>query len=572
MQWGQHAQTKLPVEGEDEVLVLTPKRKAKNNAHFADKTCWNCSELGHINHYCPKPKKARTPTFVKTETAGCMHIEDCEGTFGLECVSDDKGVPRPMLISASSISDNTNPDESVPHSDMTPDTSVEDFGSVPDLESVSESFVTDELSEDNMEVDRDPDFLEDLTAKIPELEDNVDWSAVRAFQNLSLRDKAAVLDHAHTGEASPWIKLLDSGCTRHISPYKEDFTSLNDIVPKPFQAANKQQFSATAQGELKIDVPNRADTSKLQLHEVLYSLEVGYTLILVGKLDDLGFDIHFHGGTCTICTPNGTQVAHIPKDKNGLYWIMHDEGATHTVETISLDQLHRRMGHISPETACKMVQKGFVAGVRLDTSSGTPSFCESCVYTKVTRKSVQKEREGTRATDLGDEICSDIWGPALVETIRSHRYYISFINDMSCLIHISLLCKKSETPHAYKEFEARLQTKYGKGIKCLNSDHGGDYMGKAFTLHLKEQGTYQKLNVHNTPQHAGVLEHFNRTALKKVCAMLHSSGLPRSLWGEALSYAIWVINCMTTQALNNMTPLEAATGGKPDLSGLHKWG
>jgi hypothetical protein len=35
-------------------------------------------------------------------------------------------------------------------------------------------------------------------------------------------------------------------------------------------------------GELTIDLPNGADGSKLALTEVLYSPEVGYTLVLVG--------------------------------------------------------------------------------------------------------------------------------------------------------------------------------------------------------------------------------------------------------------------------------------------------
>jgi hypothetical protein len=57
---------------------------------------------------------------------------------------------------------------------------------------------------------------------------------------------------------------------------------------------------------------------------------------------------------------------------------------------------------------------------------------------------------------------------------------------------------------------------------------------------------HQKLNVHDTPQQAGVSKCFNRTALEKVHAMLHSSSLIHFLWGEALSHAVWVINRTTT--------------------------
>ncbi|KAG2058044.1 hypothetical protein BDR06DRAFT_850335, partial [Suillus hirtellus] len=61
------------------------------------------------------------------------------------------------------------------------------------------------------------------------------------------------------------VKLYDLGTTHHISPYKARFKTLSPIPPKPFVAANKQCFSATAMGELVIKVPNGVDSSKLRL-------------------------------------------------------------------------------------------------------------------------------------------------------------------------------------------------------------------------------------------------------------------------------------------------------------------
>ena len=49
----------------------------------------------------------------------------------------------------------------------------------------------------------------------------------------------------------------------------------------------------------------------------------------------------------------------------------------------------------------------------------------------------------------------------------------------------------------------------GKRIKVLNSDRGGEYQGAEFIEYLKSKGTLQKLNIHNTPQHAGVTEQQN---------------------------------------------------------------
>ena len=54
--------------------------------------------------------------------------------------------------------------------------------------------------------------------------------------------------------------------------------------------------------------------------------------------------------------------------------------------------------------------------------------------------------------------------------------------------------------------------------------------------------------------------------------MLHASGQPKFLWGEAARHAVWLKNRTPTKALDGMTPFEALTGDKPNLRGLREWG
>ena len=98
--------------------------------------------------------------------------------------------------------------------------------------------------------------------------------------------------------------------------------------------------------EMTIDIPNGADILQLKLMEVLYSPEVGYTLVSVGHLDEKGFEVTFLGGKCTICVPDGNHIGDIPKLK-GLYHVIHDqpEYVNSAEEELTLDQFHHRMGH-----------------------------------------------------------------------------------------------------------------------------------------------------------------------------------------------------------------------------------
>jgi len=53
---------------------------------------------------------------------------------------------------------------------------------------------------------------------------------------------------------------------------------------------------------------------------------------------------------------------------------------------------------------------------------------------------------------------------------------------------------------------------------------------------------------------------------------VHGSGLPKSLWGEAVCHAVWLKNCTRTHALDSKTPFQALFGRLPDLSSLRVWG
>lgn len=337
---------------------------------------------------------------------------------------------------------------------------------------------------------------------------------------------------------------------------------------------NNWKFTTIGKGDMVIEVPNGIDASKLQLTKVLYSPEVGYTLVLIGHLDQCGYTTTFSSGTCIIQDDNGEAIGWILRSEKGDYKVIHenDELANVATETLTWTELHCWMGHISPGVAKKLAENGLVAGIHVDMSLGEPIFCESCVYVKAMHKPVPKECEGDQAMEFGEEIHSDLWGPTPVTTLHGHHYYVSFTDDKTQLTCLHLLKHKSDTLEAYKDFEASCKTQHKANVKVLHSDCGGEYTRKEFVMHLKQNGMKQKLTVHDTPQHNDIVEHLNCTILERICTMLHASGQPKFLWGEAVHCAVWLKICTPTKALGGLTPFEVVYGWKPDLCGLHDWG
>ena len=148
-----------------------------------------------------------------------------------------------------------------------------------------------------------------------------------------------------------------------------------------------------------------------------------------------------------------------------------------------------------------------------------------------------------RAAKFGDEIHLDVWGPSPVQTPGRKEYYVSFMDDHTRWTHLQLLATKDGVFEAYKNFESWSKLQFGiSAFKVLHSDRGGEYLGKMFSSHLASQGTMRWLTVHDTPKYNGISKCLNWMLLERTCALLHSSKLPKNLWGEAINHAIWLKN------------------------------
>lgn len=574
------------------------QRKPRGQAG-PDTECWNCHEKGHFAWACPKKDQASGAKGEgsKASTTAKAPSKGGSANAATDADSEDEGAWCALEADLFESDDETDDGSTfdVVSAPRASDTELDDSdGSLPGLLDISDTEddgsavgdSSDWFSEmDEEDIPAHPaenavpprktykttveDYFSDEDEEVLSDDDN---ASVDSFEFIA---KAELKGERAKASGDTRRELYDSGALRHISPYRDDFADYVEIAPREFSAANEQKFHAVGQGEVTIDVPNGADTTHLTLTEVLYSPEVGYTLVSVGRLDEAGFEVSFKGGQCTIRDDGGMRIGEVPRSKGSLYRVRHDAadaaGAL-AAEEISVNELHRRMGHISPAVAEKLVRNGFVTGIRLDTSSGTPTFCESCVYAKSTRKPVGKNWGGEQAAKFCDRVHSDVWGPAPTESIGGRRYYVTFTDDCTRHTHLYLLKRKDGAEGAYEKYAAWCDTQHGTKVKVLRSDRGGEYTGKAFTVRLERDGTVYERTVHDTPEHNGVAERLNRTLAEKMRAMLHDSGLPKSLWGEAAHHAVWLKNRTSTRALGGMTPYEKLTGTKPDLSGLRAFG
>jgi hypothetical protein len=425
-----------------------------------------------------------------------------------------------------------------------------DDDDMPDLQDVSDSESDDEDTEDiNQHV-----------------QDNGDKAETSTYCSVFLATQGI--------ETGVVTEIYDSGASRHMTPYRSKLINYIEIQPKEITAADKGTFKAIGRGDMRIKIPGPKGTSaEILLKDVLYAPHLSVSLISISKICTAGGAVMFRNDFCRIYNQKKKLIGEI-KVANGLYRVYHPNEAGMAASHItrcSLDELHRRMGHISQKAAQRLIDDGIIDGIEL--TDRKEVSCDSCAYAKSTRKPIKRERTSPRASKMGEKVHADVWGPAPIMTPNHKEYFSTYTDDWGRWTYLYLQRLKSETFDSYKNCEALYNTQHDVKIQLLQSDRGGEFLDDDFTDHLSSHGTIRRLTTHDTPEHNGVAERLNRTLLEKVRAMLHASGLPLNLWGEALKHAVWLKNRTSTRALpDNKTPFEMIHHTKPDMSDLREFG
>ncbi|KAF8156667.1 hypothetical protein B0H34DRAFT_847413 [Crassisporium funariophilum] len=104
-------------------------------------------------------------------------------------------------------------------------------------------------------------------------------------------------------------------------------------------------------GNMYVDLPNGDTTSKVLLQNVLYAPSMGVTLVSISRIAQSGSIAVFAGDTCRIYNESREPLGKI-EVKSSLYRVYTARPepagyAGHVKEILTIDELHRRLGHVS---------------------------------------------------------------------------------------------------------------------------------------------------------------------------------------------------------------------------------
>lgn len=99
-----------------------------------------------------------------------------------------------------------------------------------------------------------------------------------------------------------------------------------------------------------------------------------------------------------------------------------------------------------------------------------------------------------------------------------------------------------------------------------------EYVSYAFNTFCGSEGIIHEVTPPYTPQHKGAAERRNRTIMNMVRSMLKCKKVPKYLWGEAVSTAVYILNKSPTKRLDDVTPEEVWSGCRPSVAHFKVFG
>ena len=314
-----------------------------------------------------------------------------------------------------------------------------------------------------------------------------------------------------------------------------------------------------------------------QISHVLYSPSITKILISVGFLTNKGFTLEFQKSLCLIKNMDGLSIASaIRNTANGLYKL---EGETHigchefhsstqealvlTSQTSRASLWHKRLGHFHFQGIRHMIQFGAVCGLPNMSISNYP--CSSCLTGKQSRKTIPKIRthESTKILQL---VHSDVVGPFRVRSLGGEKYFVTFINDFSRKTWIYFISSKDQVFEKFKLFLHEFEHMFGKKLRILRTDNGGNYMSKIFLSYCANASTTRQYSQPYTPQHNGIAERQNRFLLNIIRTLLSNTILSNHLWAKAVRAACIIMNLRSSKAHPDKTPDELFSERRPFVS------
>lgn len=366
--------------------------------------------------------------------------------------------------------------------------------------------------------------------------------------------KSRLLDESNkrrNSEVTSMRWCIDSGATEHMANDERYFAELKKMSTpmKIGVAKNGTSLTATQIGTIRGNVIVNGRKHPCTVKNVLYIEDLKCNLFSIRRLEEAGMKAMFADGTVRMYR-NDRELLTGHRSGRLYQFNMQLQPKFAGIVANDCDELelwHKRLGHLN-EADLKRLSTGNMVDGFADLSKSGSSFCELCIFGKQTRKPFAKVN-GARSKRVLEVVHSDVCGPVTPAAWNGTRYLVTFIDDYTHFVTVYMIEHKSDVLESFNDFNEKAQARFGKRISRLRCDNGGEYKSREFNRFCSQSGIAIEFTVPYSSEQNGVAERMNRTLMEKARTMIHDSGLPKSIWNEAVLYAAYSTNRSPTRAI-----------------------
>ena len=406
------------------------------------------------------------------------------------------------------------------------------------------------------------------------------------------------------------IWYADAGATEHMSDNRDAFINFKE-VPKgtwPVAIANEQNLWVQGKGDIKIKRRVHDKWLDGTLHDVLYIPDLRTNLFSIGRAADRGVVTIYRKNTCQMIGDNGegdilltgvrtgsslyklhlTALVADNKESCAYRVTTRASGSNPSTTTVAendkqgeqvlnkrplidnIELWHHRFCHINSHSL-RQTEKA-VQGMVIQDKKSDKFFCEGCVFGKQQRNNYPALTEKERDTEPGTFFHIDLCGPMSTASVGGALYFMLCKDNHTGYMVIFFLKEKSEALNYLKQLCSMVKQELHIDIQRIKTDLGGEFKNKQFGAFTKDKGIIHEFSAAYTSEQNGFIERNNRTIVEAARSMLHSRGLPLTLWAEAANTAVFVWNRTVNRQHTDVTPFEMLFQQVPDVSYFRAFG
>lgn len=410
---------------------------------------------------------------------------------------------------------------------------------------------------------------------------------------------AALGAHTNACEANNPIKgstvtghsfLVDSGCKKHCSGQLDLFHNLRKPTRRMMiKTATGELTQVAGVGDVNIRLWNqqKQEWREITLKNVLYVPTLAFNLISVRQLwKDNRLKTSFAEKGC-FKDVNTNERFTFSTNGDGMYAQHANVAAIATTARIPYRVLHARLGHIG-HNRLRLAQR-LCTG--LPETIGEPEPCSSCLQGGSKNKSFNKSfnKQHTRRTKVkqtstqmftkfGERVDSDVCSGFPESAGHKYKYAINFFDHATRTVDVMYMRTKSsaDVQRCLERFEKKNKQylAWNDGhVRQWHTDNGGEFTSECLNDFCEELSVRRTYSTPWTPQQNPYAERDWGVMLRTMRITMVQSKVPENFWTYCMSNAAHLHDVLPCSSLpGGISPYEARTGKKPNLSKIRTWG